>query len=91
MSKLVRTAQAGTMESTDILVVLAPAEAGAGIQVELVSPTMRQHGSHIKQLIAKTLQAAGIADAVVHATEKGAMDCTIEARIKTAIKRASNE
>lgn len=89
MSKLVKTAQAGTVESTDILVILAPAEAGTGIQVNLVSPTPRQYGNHIRQLIVKTLTAAGIEDAVVQATEKGAMDYAIEARVKTAIRRAS--
>ena len=89
--KLLKPAQAGTVESSDILVMLAPAEAGTGIQVELTSPTMQQYGAHIKQLIIDTLAAHGIKNAVVHANEKGALDCTIEARVKTAIKRASGQ
>lgn len=91
MVKLLNSAQAGTVESTDILVMLAPAAPGTGIQVELISPTMQQYGEHIKQLIAKTLQEYGVQDAMIHANEKGALDCTIEARVKTAMKRASGQ
>lgn len=91
MSKLLRPAQAGTVESTDILIMLAPAEAGTGIQINLVSPTMQQYGEHIANIIRKTLEGQGIEDAIVHANEKGALDYTIEARIKTAVKRASGQ
>lgn len=52
--KLLKPAQAGTVESSDILIMLAPAAAGTGIQVELTSPTMQQYGAHIKQLIIDT-------------------------------------
>ena len=89
--KLLKPAQAGTVESSDILIMLAPAEAGTGIQVELTSPTMQQYGAHIKQLIIDTLATHGIEDAAVYANEKGALDYTIEARVKTAIKRASGQ
>lgn len=88
MNKLLKPAQAGTVESTDILIMLAPAEPGTGIQVKLASPTMQQYGEHIKNLIIKTLKTHEIQDAVVHANEKGALDYTIEARVKTAITRA---
>lgn len=91
MVKLLRPAQAGTVESTDILIMLAPAEAGSGIQVELVSPTLQQYGDYIKSLIVRVLEEAGVQDALIHANEKGALDYTIEARVKTAIKRASGQ
>lgn len=88
MGRLLKSAQAGTVESTDILIMLAPADPGAGITVELMSPTMQQYGEHIKNLIVKTLASYGVQDAVVHANEKGALDYTIEARIRTAVMRA---
>lgn len=91
MSKLWKTAQAGTVESTDILISLEPADVGDGITIELISPTMQQYGAHIKKLITKVLVAHGIADARVHANDKGAWDCTIEARVTTAITRAATE
>lgn len=91
MTRLLQPAQAGTVESSDILIMLAPAEEGTGIQLELKSPTMQQYGEHIKALIRKTLQDQGVENAHVHANEKGALDYTIEARVKTAIRRASGQ
>ena len=91
MSMLLKPAQAGTLESSDILVMVAPAEAGTGIQVELHTPTRQQYGEHITSLIKNTVAAQGIADAIVNANEKGALDYTIEARVKTAIKRAAGQ
>lgn len=85
---LKKVAQAGTVESTDILIMISPAEPGSGITVELTSPTMQQYGEHIKALVLKILKEKGVEDANVHANEKGALDCTIEARVKTAIARA---
>ena len=91
MTRLLQPAQAGTVESSDILIMLAPAEEGTGIQLELKSPTMQQYGEHIKALILKTLQDQGVENAHVHANEKGALDYTIESRVKTAIRRASGQ
>ena len=89
MLALRKAAQAGTLESSDMLVSVAPANAGAGIQLELVSSTMQQYGEHIKKLISSIFADLGVADAVVQANDKGAVDCVIEARVKTAILRAA--
>lgn len=91
MTRLLKPAQAGTIESSDILIMLAPVEEGKGIQVELQSPTIQQYGEHIQNLIVKTIKEQGIQDALVHANEKGALDYTIEARVKTAIRRATGQ
>lgn len=88
MSKSLKSAQAGTVESSDILIMLAPADAGTGINVELVSPTMQQYGAHIKNLITQTMIGHGISDVQIHANDRGALDCTIKARVITAIERA---
>lgn len=88
MSKLIKSAQAGTVESSDILIMLAPADAGTGIKVELVSPTMQQYGVQIRKLITETLIGHGINDVQVHANDRGALDCTIKARVITALERA---
>lgn len=88
MSKLLKSAQAGTIESSDILIILAPADAGTGIKVELVSPTMQQYGKQITNLIIQTLVAHGIDDVQVHANDRGALDYTIKARVITALQRA---
>lgn len=89
MSMLQRAAQAGSVESSDILIMIAPAEPGTGIQLELVSPTKQQYGAHMTNLIVETLRDLGIEDAIVHANDKGALDFSIEARVRTAVKRAA--
>ena len=89
--KLERPAQAGTIESSDIQGTLSPVAEGSGIQIELVSPTFQQYGKHISQMIEKTLLSFDIKDAKVFANDKGALDCTILARLTTAIERATKK
>ena len=88
MSEILKTAQAGTLESADIMIMVSAAEPGSGIQIELVTPTLKQYGTQIRQTIEKVLAANGVADATVHANDKGALDYTIEARAQVAIDRA---
>lgn len=80
--------QAGTIESNDAFITIAPVKQGDGIKIDLVSPTMQQYGNQIKTVIREALQYYQITDAMVIVNDKGALDCTIRARINTAIKRA---
>ena len=86
--KLICTATAGTMESNDIMVTLEPAEAG-GIQIDLTSNVMQQFGAQIRSVITETLTEYGVENAAVTAVDKGALDCTIRARVTAAIYRAA--
>ena len=89
MVTLHKAAQAGTLESSDMLVSISPAPSGAGVTVKLVSPTMQQYGEHIRGVIVNILKEYGVTDAEVDANDKGAVDFVIEARVKTAIQRAA--
>ena len=89
MAIRIKAAQAGTLESSDVLISIAPADAGSGIQLNLVSATKQQFVAHLQKLITVMLQEAGIEDATLHVNDKGAIDCVIEARVKTAILRAT--
>ena len=89
MATIQKAAQAGTLESSDMLVAIAPAPEGAGVTVKLVSPTLQQYGEHIKSLILKVIRDCGVTDADVDVNDKGAVDFVIEARVKTAILRAT--
>ena len=88
MANMLKAAQAGTLESGDIMVTLQPAESGAGVAVELESIVLLQYGSAIRRTANEVLAAAGIADATLRLVDRGALDCTIRARLKTAIARA---
>ncbi len=79
---------AGTLESSDITIHIEPNE-GKGIEIELKSTVENQFGRQIRSVIYETLQELGIADAYVRANDKGALDCTIRARMVTAVNRAA--
>lgn len=88
MAGISHPGQAGTVESNDIMVNIAPAAPGSGISIELISPVEKKYGRQIRAVITATLKEYGIEDAVVRAVDKGALDCTIRARVATAIERA---
>ena len=84
----ITNAVAGTLESGDIMIQIAP---GDGLQVELQSSVAAQFGRQIKALITETLTGLGIDNAFVKATDKGALDCTIRARVTAAAVRATGK
>lgn len=84
----IQPSQAGTVESNDILIILNPAETGSGIKIDLTSPVLKKYGSQIKIVIQEVLNGQGIVDAHVSANDRGALDCTIRARMMAAIDRA---
>ena len=84
----VKIAVAGTLESGDIMIQIGP---GEGLQVELQSSVAAQFGRQIKSVITETLEGLGISDAYVKATDKGALDCTIRARVTAAAVRATGK
>ncbi|QAT48758.1 citrate lyase acyl carrier protein [Caproiciproducens sp. NJN-50] len=88
--RLKQTAVSGTMESSDVMVTLAP-NGGGGIEIELNSPVEKQFGREMRDVIRETLKGLGVKDAKVKAVDKGALDCVIRARVKTAAYRASGE
>ena len=81
---------AGTLESGDIFIQIAPND-NAGLQIDLDSTVAYQFGDQIKKVITETLQGLGIDQAVVKATDKGALDCTIRARVTAAAVRATGK
>ena len=64
---------------------------GEGLQVELQSTVAAQFGRQIKAVIVETLEGLGIRDAAVQAVDKGALDCTIRARVTAAAVRATGK
>jgi citrate lyase subunit gamma (acyl carrier protein) len=88
---LVGTGQAGTLESGDIMVTVSPAESGSGVVVQLMSPVVKQYGRHIEELIINLVHEQGLSDVQINANDRGALDCTIKARVLTAIARGRME
>ena len=83
-----KEAIAGTLESGDIMISIGP---GEGLEVELQSSVEAQFGRQIRELIKDTLEGLGVKDARVKAIDKGALDCTIKARVTAAAVRATGK
>ncbi len=83
-----KEAVAGTLESGDMLVRIGP---GEGLQLELQSSVEAQFGRRIRAVIRETLEGLGVENATVRVVDKGALDCTIRARVTAAAVRASGK
>ena len=86
--KLITTGNAGTMEYNDIMITVEPSD-GGGVQVELTSSVYQQFGKQIIAVIRETVAGYGVENAVITAVDKGALDCTVRARVATALTRAA--
>lgn len=87
--KLNHPSMAGTLESSDIQILLSPAD--QGIELHLESSVLSQYGLQIRQTILEVLEKLEVTDAKVVAIDKGALDCTIRSRVQTAVFRAVDQ
>ena len=88
MASLIKMAQAGTLESSDIMITVVPGSLGSGIVIELQSIVMAQYGEDIRLALEKAAKEQECTDLLIKAQDRGALDCTIHARILTALTRA---
>lgn len=87
---MMKNSFAGTLESGDILIRLSEADK-PGLTINLDSTVAYQFGDQIKKVITETLEGLGVKDCIVDATDKGALDCTIRARVTAAAVRATGK
>lgn len=86
--EILKSAAAGTLESSDAMVTVEPGE--GGIQLDLSSSVMNQYGRQIKATVLETLARLDVTNANVTVVDKGALDCTIKARVECAVYRSCN-
>ena len=89
MSKIVKKATAGTLESRDAYVELEPSGGGNEIQIE--SAVLRQFGDAIRTSVADELRRLGVENAKIKIVDQGALDCVIRARVETAVVRGRED
>ena len=80
------SAVAGTLESNDILITISSTGGNAN-SVSLSSIVINQFGPAIRAVIDQCLEASGLTGVEVAVQDKGALECTIKARMETAIAR----
>ena len=88
MSEVLKPASAGTMESSDVLVELVPAE---GREIQLTSVVEAQFGDSIRALADEMLNQFDLQNVCLRIDDRGALECVLRARIETAILRAKGE
>jgi citrate lyase subunit gamma (acyl carrier protein) len=84
--KIVKKGVAGTMQSSDLMVFVEPADS---LKVEIESTVIRQFGHLIRARVDEVLARNGVTAGYIRLTDRGALDYAIEARIETALLRAS--
>jgi citrate lyase subunit gamma (acyl carrier protein) len=82
--KIQKEAMCGTLESNDLLVKVAPR---LELTVVISSEVMRQFGARIREVVEETLRRMGVTQGQVVIEDKGALDCTIRARVQAAVLR----
>jgi len=84
--KVIKEAISGTLESSDLLVKVAPSENGA-LEIVIKSKVIKQFGKQIRRVVAQTIEQLSVTAGSVVIEDKGALDCVIRARVQTAILR----
>ena len=80
-----KTAMAGTLESSDAQVTVSPADT---LEIVIESSVINQYGRQIKQTVVETLGRLGVESGLVSVVDKGALDCTLKARVECAVFRS---
>ena len=87
--EITRCASAGTMESSDAYVEIAPGT--GGVCLELESVVMAQFGEAIESSVRQVLQELEVENADVRVVDRGALECVIRARVETAVLRGKEK
>ncbi len=87
--KIVKSATAGTLESSDVFVQIVPSE--EGIEIELQSVVLNQFGDQIRETVEAVLAEHEVEQVKITLNDRGAAEYAIRARVETALLRAKEE
>ena len=82
-----KAAVAGTLESSDCMVTV---EDGDG-NIDLVLESTVIHQYQIRHVVLDTLENLGVQNVKIKIVDKGALDCTIRARVEAAVYRSAGQ
>lgn len=83
-----KAAKAGSLESNDLMIMIEPSDK---LDITLNSVVKEQYGDKILKAINEVIDEEGVTKANIVIEDKGALDFTIRARMRTAIERSQNE
>ena len=82
---ILKSASAGTLESSDVYVEIEPKSDGLSVEIESV--VFGQFGEQIEKAVLEVLDEQGVKNAAVRVVDRGALECVIRARVETAAIR----
>jgi citrate lyase subunit gamma (acyl carrier protein) len=82
---ITKKGQAGTMQSSDLMVFVEPADE---LSVEIESTVKKQFEHLIRARLEEVLAKHGITRGRIRVSDRGALDYAIEARLEAALMRA---
>ena len=74
-----KPAMAGTLESS------------GSVEFNLESAVINQYGNQIRKVVLQTLENLDVKDVKISVVDKGALDCTIKARVEGAVFRSLDQ
>lgn len=87
--EITKPAMAGTLESSDCQVMVEPGNGEVDFQLESV--VIHQYGNQIKRVVLDVLKDLDVKDIRIEIVDKGALDCTIRARVEGAVFRSAGQ
>ena len=84
-----KPAMAGTLESSDCQVTEEPGN--GSVEFNLESAVINQYGNQIRKVVLQTLENLDVKDVKISVVDKGALDCTIKARVEGAVFRSVDQ
>ncbi|MBK8181416.1 MAG: citrate lyase acyl carrier protein [Candidatus Competibacteraceae bacterium] len=81
-----KKAQAGTMQSSDLIVFVEPAD---DLAIEIESTVQQQFGHLIEARVKQVLKRLSVEQCRIMVSDRGALDYAIDARVEAALRRAN--
>lgn len=82
---ILKKGQAGTMQSSDLMVIVEPA---GELCIEIESTVKKQFEHLIRAKAEEVLANSGVTSGRISINDRGALDYAIVARLETALQRA---
>jgi len=82
---ILKKGQAGTMQSSDLMVIVEPA---SELTIEIESTVKKQFEHLIRARLEQVLAKFGVDSGRISVSDRGALDYAIEARLEAALQRA---
>ncbi|MBN1232181.1 MAG: citrate lyase acyl carrier protein [Candidatus Coatesbacteria bacterium] len=80
-----KVAQAGTLESSDVLIQIEPSD---DLTIEIASSVEILYGDKIRKQIKSIIEREGIKNGIFRIQDNGSLPCILEARLLTALSRS---